>query len=144
VVRGRGMVPAPIFDSLLISAAQIKMIHALCECYGVPFQKKRAIAIASGLVGGGLTSTTAQFLGRTVIKAVPFIGAALSIAIEPTLSYASTYAIGMTFVKHFESDGTLSNFNAEEMKDYCSQQIYRCQAYLKNRKASIFSSKEAT
>ena len=139
-----GMVPAPFVDALLVSAAQVKMIHALCKCYGVPFEKKVAVAVASGLAGGALTSTAAHFLGRSAIKSVPYVGAVFSIAVEPTLSYASSYAIGMTFVKHFESNGTLSNFNARDMKDYCSEQIYRCQAYLKDRKTSIFSTKVAT
>lgn len=137
------MVPAPLVDALLISAAQIKMIHALCKSYGVPFEQKVAVAVVSGLAGGGLTSAAAHLLGRSAIKSVPYLGTVFTIAVEPTLSYASSYAIGMTFARHFESEGTLADFNAKEMKEYCSEQIKRCQLYMKERKTSIFSTKVA-
>lgn len=137
------MVPAPLVDALLISAAQIKMIHALCKSYGVPFEQKVAVVVVSGLAGGGLTSATANLLSRSAIKSVPYLGAVFTIAVEPALSYASSYAIGMTFARHFESEGTLADFNAKEMKGYCSEQLKRCQLYIKERKTSIFSTKVA-
>jgi uncharacterized protein (DUF697 family) len=137
------MVPAPLVDALLISAAQIKMIHALCKSYGVPFEQKVAVVVVSGLAGGGLTSAAAHLLRRSAFKSVPYLGAVFTIAVEPALSYASSYAIGMTFARHFESEGTLADFNAKEMKGYCSEQLKRCELYIKERKTSIFSTKVA-
>lgn len=135
------MVPAPFMGTVLISAAQIKMIHSLCKTYNVPFERNVAVAVATGLVGGGVASGLAQLLGRLVIKTVPYLGAAFTIAVEPALSYASSYAIGMSFVKHFEAGGTLENFNAREMKSYFSENVTRCLTYLRDRKKSIFASK---
>lgn len=135
------MVPAPFMGTVLISAAQIKMIHSLCKTYNVPFERNVAVAVATGLVGGSVASGLAQLLGRLVIKTVPYLGAAFTIAVEPALSYASSYAIGMSFVKHFEAGGTLENFNAREMKSYFSENVTRCLTYLRDRKKSIFASK---
>ena len=135
------MVPAPFMGTILISAAQIKMIHALCKSYNVPFERNLAVAVATGLVGGGVASGLAQLLGRIAIKTVPYLGAVFTLAVEPALSYASSYAIGMSFVKHFEAGGTLENFNAREMKSYFSENVARCLAYLRDRKKNIFASK---
>ena len=135
------MVPAPFMGTILISAAQIKMIHALCKSYDVPFERNLAVAVATGLVGGGVASGLAQLLGRIAIKTVPYLGAVFTLAVEPALSYASSYAIGMSFVKHFEAGGTLENFNAREMKSYFSENVARCLAYLRDRKKNIFASK---
>ena len=135
------MVPAPFMGTIFISAAQIKMIHALCKSYDVPFQRNLAVAVATGLVGGSVASGLAGLLGRIAIKTVPYLGAVFSFAVEPALSYASSYAIGMSFVKHFEAGGTLDNFNAREMKSYFSENVARCLAYFRDRKKNIFTSK---
>lgn len=135
------MVTVPFVGTVLISAAQIKMIHSLCKNYGVPFERNLAVAVATGLVGGGVAAGLAELLGRFAIKSVPFVGPAFTIAVEPALSYASSYAIGMSFVKHFEAGGTLADFNAREMKSYFSENVTRCLAYFRDRKKSIFASK---
>ena len=137
------MVPTPFVGTFLISAAQIKMIHALCKSYEVPFQRNVAVAVATGLVGGSVASGLAQVLGRIAIKMVPYAGAAFTIAAEPALSYASSYAVGMSFVKHFEDGGNLADFNAKEMKSYFSENVSRCLSYMRDRKKSIFAPKSA-
>ncbi len=137
------MVPAPFVGTVLISAAQIKLIHALCKSYGVPFERNLAIAVATGLVGGTVATGLAGLLGRIAIKTVPYVGTVFSIAVEPGLSYASSYAIGMSFAKHFEAGGNLENFNVREMKSYFSQYVAHCLAYFRDRKKNIFASKSA-
>ncbi|MEI7567973.1 MAG: hypothetical protein WCJ34_00900 [Alcaligenaceae bacterium] len=135
------MVPAPFMGTILISAAQIKMIHALCKSYDVPFERNLAVVVATGLVGGSAASGLAELLSRIAIKTIPYLGTVFSLAVEPALSYASSYAIGMSFVKHFEAGGTLANFNASEMKSYFSENVARCLAYFRDRKKNIFASK---
>lgn len=116
-----GFVPLPVVDSLLISGAQIAMIRELCNHYDVPFKKKVAIAVASGLLGGAATTTVAQVATRTVVRSVPIIGTLFTLTAEPALSYATTYGIGHAFIKHFEADGTLETFNPSEMKQSLSE-----------------------
>lgn len=117
------LIPAPLIDSVLISAAQIKMIHALCRHYDVPFERKVAAAVASGLVGGTMTTAVAQVATRAVIKSMPLVGTLFTYTAEPAFSYATTYGIGYAFIRHFESKGTLSNFTSEKMKLYFVEQV---------------------
>ncbi len=119
------LVPAPLIDSMLISAAQIKMIHALCRHYDVPFERKVAVAVASGLAGGTVTTTVAQIATRAAIKSMPLIGTLFTVAAEPALSYATTYGIGYAFIRHFEAKGTLANFTPDMMKHYFADQVER-------------------
>ena len=117
------MVPAPLIDSMLISAAQIKMIHALCQHYDVPFERKVAVAVASGLVGGTVTTAVAQVATRAAIKSMPLVGTLFTFTAEPALSYVTTYGIGYAFIRHFELKGTLSNFTSEKMKLYFAEHV---------------------
>ena len=118
-----GFVPLPVVDSLLISGAQVAMIRELCIHYDVPFKKKVAIAVASGLLGGAATTTVAQVATRTVVRSMPIIGTLFTLTAEPALSYATTYGIGHAFIKHFEADGTLETFNPTEMKQSLAEHI---------------------
>ena len=131
-----GLTPVPILDTLAMSGAQIKLIQLLCKHYDVPFEQKVAIAVATGLIGGTATSAIATGMTRLLMKNIPIAGQVFNLTVEPALSYGSTYAIGATFVRHFESKGNLSNFKAEQMQDYATEQ------YQKGKKM-FFSKKNA-
>lgn len=131
-----GLTPVPILDTLAMSGAQIKLIQLLCKHYDIPFEQKVAIAVATGLIGGTATSAIATGMTRLLMKNIPIAGQVFNLTVEPALSYGSTYAIGATFVRHFESKGNLSNFKSEQMQDYATEQ------YLKGKKM-FFSKKSA-
>jgi uncharacterized protein (DUF697 family) len=118
-----GLVPLPLVDSLLISGAQVALIRDLCRHYDVPFEKKVALAVAMGLLGGTITTTVGQLAARSLVRNVPVVGTIFSITAEPAISYATTYGIGYTFIRHFESSGTLADFRADQMQDYFSMQV---------------------
>ncbi len=117
------LIPVPVVDTLAISGTQIKMIHALCACYGVPFRRERAVAVATGLLGGAATTTIAHSVTRVLVKSIPFVGPLFALTAEPALSFATTYGIGQAFIKHFESEGTLDDFSAKQMKYYVDAQF---------------------
>lgn len=110
-----GTVPAPVVDVALISGAQIKMLQLLCKHYGIPFEKKLTFSLVSSLLGGSSSTWLAQTVARTGLKSVPLVGSVISLTVQPALAYATTYAIGRTFMEHFESKGTLLNFSADKM-----------------------------
>ena len=110
-----GMVPAPVVDVALISGAQIKMLQLLCKHYGFPFEKKLTFTLVSALLGGSSSTWLAQTITRTGLKSLPVVGAVVSLTAQPAMAFATTYAIGRTFVEHFESKGTLLNFSADKM-----------------------------
>jgi uncharacterized protein (DUF697 family) len=131
-----GLTPVPILDTLALSGAQIKLIQLLCKHYEVPFEQKVAIAVAAGLIGGTATSAIATGMTRILMKNIPIAGQIFNLTVEPALSYGSTYAIGASFVKHFESRGNLSNFKSDQMQDYSTEQY-------KKGKKMFFSKKSA-
>jgi uncharacterized protein (DUF697 family) len=110
------LIPLPLIDSAALIGLQIKMIAELCKCYGVPFKKESVNAIISGLLGGTATATVASGLRKGVLKHIPHVGYIASAVTEPVLNFSSTYAIGSIFIKHFESDGDLNNFNYEHVR----------------------------
>jgi uncharacterized protein (DUF697 family) len=126
-----GFVPVPFVDIALVSGIQIKMIYDLCQIYNVPFKKEAAIAYASGLVGGSLTAGAAQVVGSIALKAVPYVDQ----LVQPTFAFATTYAMGYVFVKHFENAGTMASFDSSKMNLYFHEQF--------EKSKKLFSKKQA-
>ncbi len=132
-----GLTPVPVLDVIALSGAQIKMIQLLCKHYNIPFEKKVAIAVATGLIGGTLTSTIATGATRLLVKNIPIMGQIFNFTVEPALSFGSTYAIGTTFVKHFESKGDLLSFKSEQMKDYATEQFQKGKKLFLSKKSGV-------
>ncbi|MCM0036371.1 MAG: DUF697 domain-containing protein [Burkholderiaceae bacterium] len=126
-----GFVPVPFVDIALVSGIQVKMIYDLCQIYNVPFKKEAALAYASGLVGGSLTAGAAQIVGAMALKAVPYVDQ----LVQPTFAFATTYAMGYVFVKHFENSGTMASFDSSKMNLYFQEQF--------EKSKKIFSKKQA-
>ena len=127
------VIPAPFIDMAAISGVQVKMIYALCKQYEVDFEHKAAIAIASGVTGGAAVQTIAGVLAKQMVRTMPGIGTVFMFAVEPVISYATTYALGLAFISHFEADGRLHDFNPETIRQYLAAQI--------DKRKSAFDSK---
>lgn len=132
-----GMTPVPLLDTLVLSGTQIKLIQLLCKHYNIPFERKVAIAVATGLVGGTATSTVAAGITRAMMRNVPIAGQIFNWTVEPALSYGSTYAIGATFVRHFEANGNLLSFKGEQMKEYAAEQFHKGKSLFLGKKNSV-------
>jgi len=132
-----GFVPVPLLDTALISGVQVKMVFDLCKVYEVPFKKEAAIGIIGALIGGSVTTATANYIAPTLLKAIPIIGMPLSFITQPALSYASTFALGEVFVRHFESNGNLLNFNIDDGKVFFQNQFQKAKGFLKSKDQSI-------
>lgn len=127
-----GFIPVPLLDLAAISGVQIKMIYDLCKVYDIPFDQRRVRAIVSGLAGGGVTTVASTALSGTFIKSVPVIGSTLAAVTQPVMSYATSFAIGTIFVRHFESNGTLMSMSIESLKaTYHEQVAYAKKMFLK-------------
>ena len=117
------MIPTDFVDVAAISGVQVKMIYDLCKLYEVDFDRKAALAIASGVAGGAAVRTLAGVLAKQMIRWTPGIGTVFILAIEPTLSYVTTNAMGLVFISHFEADGRLHDFNPEKIRQYMAAQL---------------------
>jgi len=111
-----GLIPLPVIDVVAISGVQMKMLYELSKLYGAPFKAhlaKPVIATLLGSIGPSMATGGALSLG---MKSVPVVGTALGVLTMPALSVAATYAVGRVFIAHFESGGTLLDFDAEKVR----------------------------
>lgn len=123
---GAGIIPMPLVDLVLIGGVQLKMVYELSKVYDIPFSETRAKALIGALVGtvvpfgaatmvvGGVTS---------MIKAIPVIGGLATLTIGPALGFASTWAVGRVFTKHFAEGGNLSNFVPDQARDLYNKEF---------------------
>lgn len=107
-----GFIPLPGFDVVALGGLQLRMIAELCTHYAVPFSSQLGRSIVAALIG-----TVAP--ARIAMSIMPVLG----VVTGPSLGYAATWAIGRVFMRHFESGGTLSDFNPAEKSGELQQEM---------------------
>lgn len=132
-----GFIPVPLVDTAAITGLQIKMISDLCKIYKVEFKKELVVSIISSLAGASVATMFSTTLGSTFARYIPVVGTTISAITQPALSYASTYAIGVTFVKHFENQGSLIDFDVKDAKEFFNTQIAKAKKIFKKNDANI-------
>ena len=115
---GTALVPIPIVDMTALIAIQLRMLKKLCEHYEMTFTKHRGKALIASLLGG---FQTILFTG-SLLKLIPGIGMAGAIITTGAFAGSLTYAVGRVFLLHFETGGTLLDFNPSTMKAYFAEQ----------------------
>ena len=126
-------IPTPFVDMAAISGVQVKMIYDLCKLYKVDFERTAAVAIASGVAGGAATQTLAGVLAKQMARFAPGIGPIVMFAVEPSISYVTSKAIGAAFISHFEADGRMDDFQPEKIRQYIAAQIEKRKARFKDK-----------
>lgn len=119
---GIGLIPIPLVDLAALTGIQLNMIRKLCKEYDVPFKEDRGKSIVTSLLGGLLSTEIGASLS-SLIKCVPIIGQTVGAATMPVVAGASTYAIHVVFVKHFEEGGTILDLDPAKMKSFFSEQF---------------------
>jgi uncharacterized protein (DUF697 family) len=109
---GAGFIPVLIADIFAVSALQLDMIRQLCKAYDVDFQQTQGKAIVTSLT----SSTLARVSAGSLVKLVPGLGSILGGVTISVFAGASTYALGEVFKKHFESGGTILDFDPARLK----------------------------
>jgi uncharacterized protein (DUF697 family) len=117
-----GLLPVPVLDIALLIGIQLKMVSQMSELYEVPFSKNATKSIISSLLGSIIPKVGFGCTGF-FIKSIPLVGGALGILFMPAFAWAATYAIGKVFILHFESGGTLLDFDPAEVRDYFRQEF---------------------
>ena len=115
-----GLIPLPLVDVVAVSGVQLQLLRRLSQMYGVPFSKNRGKSLLASLMGSMIPATSGMGV-TSALKGVPIIGA-LSSLVMPTLSAGATYAIGKVFVEHFDSGGTLLDFNPPDYREFIKVQ----------------------
>jgi uncharacterized protein (DUF697 family) len=115
------LVPVPIVDLAAVGGVQIQMLRRISQIYGVPFTENRGKSIIAGLAGSMIPASSAMGTA-SLIKSVPLVGMVISAIAMPALSAGATYAIGMAFIQHFASGGTLLDFKPGSYREFIKAQ----------------------
>ncbi len=115
------MIPVPVIDLVAVGGLQVQMVRRISQIYDVPFTENRGKALVASLAGA-LIPTTSGIGAASVFKVVPVLGTIAAGFVMPALSAGATYAIGRAFVQHFESGGTLLDFNPPDYREFIRAQ----------------------
>jgi uncharacterized protein (DUF697 family) len=116
---GTALIPIPILDMAAVTAIQLKMLKKLCDHFEMRFSGERAKAMVASLIGG----FQAGLFSGSLVKAIPFVGLTAAVVPIGVVSGALTYAIGKVFARHFESGGTLFNFDPGSITEHFAKQV---------------------
>ena len=117
-----GIIPVPVVDIAAISSLQLAMLYKITKIYeaqtGVKFTNEWGKEVIGSLTGGLAATSLGNALGKNVLKTIPFIGGIASAIVVPGFAAASTWALGQVFITHFESGGTILDFDPVKVKHY--------------------------
>lgn len=134
------VVVIPIADIFAVSAVQLDMVKQLCRVYDISFSETQGKAIVTTLT----SSTLARAGARSLIKLVPGIGTVIGGVTTSIFNGASTYALGEVFKKHFESGGTILDFDPERLKKYYTEKFEKGKKMAEQYRKEEESKKKAT
>jgi uncharacterized protein (DUF697 family) len=112
----------PIVDLAAVGGLQIQMLRRISQIYDVPFSKNRGKALIAGLAGTMIPASTGLGMA-SIIKSVPVAGTAIGAITTPALSMGATYVIGMAFIEHFASGGTLLDFDPPDYREFIKAEM---------------------
>src|SRR6202051_3271642 len=116
-----GLIPLPVVDVLAVGGLQLQMLRRVSQLYDVQFSENRGKALIPSLAGT-MIPVTSGMGAASALKGVPLLGIVASAFVMPVLSAGATYAIGKAFIQHFESGGTLLDFNPPDYKEFIKAQ----------------------
>ena len=117
-----GLLPIPFVDLAAVAAVQIQMLRLISRVYDVPFSENRGKALIAGLFGTVIPVSTGVGMA-SVVKSIPIAGTAVGALATPALAVAATYAIGMVFIQHFASGGTLLDFEPPNYREFIRREM---------------------
>ena len=116
---GFGLIPIPIVDIFAVSAMQLDMIRQLCKVYDKDFSESQGKAIVSSLT----SATLARLAGTSLAKMIPIVGSIIGGVTNSMMAGASTFALGEVFKIHFETGGTILDFDTKRLKKMYSEKF---------------------
>ena len=124
---GAGMIPILIADIFAVSALQLDMIKQLCKVYDLDYKETQGKALVTSLT----SSTLARIGARSLVKLIPGLGIFGGIPVA-IFAGASTYALGEVFKRHFDSGGTILDFDVERVKKFYDEKFEKGKTIVKD------------
>ena len=119
---GAGLIPLPIVDIAAVTAIQLDMMKQICSFYKIDYTEEQGKTWIVALASSTLSSVVAR-MGASLVKSIPLVGTLIGATSMAIVSGASTYALGAVIANHFESGGTLDNFNKEKIKEFYEENL---------------------
>ncbi|MGC1776577.1 MAG: YcjF family protein [Xanthobacteraceae bacterium] len=116
-----GLIPVPVVDVLCVGGVQVQMLRRLSQIYDVRFSENRGKALIAALAGTMIPATSGMG-AASALKAIPVVNLLAAGFVMPVLSAGATFAIGRAFAQHFESGGTLLDFNPPDYREFIKAQ----------------------
>lgn len=116
-----GLIPVPVVDVVAVGGLQLQMLRRLSQIYEVPFSDNSGKALIASLAGAMIPASSGVG-AASVLKTIPVLGTIAASFVMPALSAGATYAIGKAFIQHFESGGTLLDFNPPDYREFIKAQ----------------------
>jgi uncharacterized protein (DUF697 family) len=124
-----GLIPLPFVDVAAVSGVQMQMLRQVAALYGIKFSDNLGKSVLASTAGSIIPMTSGLGL-VSVTKAVPVFGTAVAMVSMPALSAGATYIIGRVFMNHFESGGTLLDFNPPDYREFIKEQTEKLKSKL--------------
>ncbi len=137
-----GLVPVPIVDVAAVAGIQLQMLRRLSQIYNVPFSDNSGKAVIAALAGTMIPATSG-IGAASMLKSIPILGTIASGFVMPALAAGATFAIGRAFVQHFESGGTLLDFNPPDYREFIKVQKEKWDSRSRNKVVATESSATA-
>jgi len=138
-----GLVPLPVVDVLAVGGLQLQMVRRLSQIYNVEFSENRGKGLIAALAGCMIPATSGMG-AASALKAVPVLNILAAAFVMPVLSAGATFAIGKAFVQHFESGGTLLDFNPPDYREFVKAQKEMWESRSSARRSSSTTATTAT
>lgn len=133
---GLGIVPVPVLDLAAVLAVQVKLVYELSHLYGVKFFDTKAKHFITVLIAGMGSGRIVAPVIASLFKVVPIVGQVSGFIALSVTGGAITYALGKVFTSHFESGGTLLDFDPVKSKAYFAELVKEGQKAAADAKAA--------
>lgn len=133
---GVGLIPFPAIDFLAVTGVQVKMLKELSAVYEVKFFEDKAKTIVGSLITGLGSLSIGGMVARSLLKVVPVVGQIAGVVGGSLIGGALTLAIGNLFAMHYESGGTLLDFDIVKMRDHFRKEFETAKGSVKNMQAA--------
>jgi uncharacterized protein (DUF697 family) len=118
IAMGAGLVPFPVLDIAAVTAVQLDMLRSLSKLYGQNFYEAPVKSLIAALAG----STLAR-IAASALKVIPGVGTLLGGVSMSIMSGASTYAVGQVFAQHFNTGGSIEDFDPLQAKGRYEEEL---------------------
>lgn len=131
-----GLVPVPMFDLAALVTTQMNMLRSLGDHYGLPGSETDTKTLITSLISGSLPVLGVVGLS-SFAKLIPGIGTLVGSASLSVSAGAVTYAVGQTFIMHFEAGGTMDDFEPKQAQDFFKREFDKGKQFVRDIRDEI-------